>query len=623
MIKKKLLLSLFLAFLFSVSSFAQNAPVDIYIGSTNQLQLNWQNNFVTTAPTTSGSPYEGADHLLLDFNESGWWAYVEYGINGGAGLDLSGQTHLQYAWKSTNADPTVTLVCILTDINGKQSPAVTICSSGNSPSYQLDTIPLSMFGSLAFSDITTISFQVYAGAPWDGTAVGQFYLDAIQFVDYLNVKEGTTNILDYATYDFGSSSVGTSVATKTFTIENLHATTSLTLSGTPKIAISGANASDFTINETSTSSSIAAGGNTTFTITFTPSGSGTRTATISIANDYSENGTYQMDVTGTGIGPEINVKQGTNDIASSGSYDFGSSDVGVATSAITFTIENLGNADLNLTGSPLIDISGTDAADFTVDQTSTSSPVSASGSTTFTVTFTPSSMGPKSAVITIATDDMDEASYVINLTGTTPMPEINVKQGTNDIASSGSYDFGSSDVGVATSAITFTIENLGDGNLNLTGTPLIVVSGTDAADFAVDQTSTSSTVSASGSTTFTVTFTPSSAGAKSAAITIANDDSDEGSYVINLSGTGTTATGLLGSKSANSLEATVGPNPSNGIYTINASEKVDELIVSDCMGNIILNSSGTQIDLGNQTSGVYFLTIISGEKRFFGKLVKN
>ena len=62
--------------------------------------------------------------------------------------------------------------------------------------------------------------------------------------------------------------------------------------------------------------------------------------------------------------------------------------VGSASSAITFTVENLGTSDLNLTGTPRVAISGTDAAMFVVG-TQPDTPVAPSGSTTFTITFTP------------------------------------------------------------------------------------------------------------------------------------------------------------------------------------------------------------------------------------------
>ncbi|WP_207689893.1 choice-of-anchor D domain-containing protein [Desulfonema limicola] len=116
--------------------------------------------------------------------------------------------------------------------------------------------------------------------------------------------------------------------------------------------------------------------------------------------------------------PEINLKQGSADIASGGSYDFGNEAVGSDSGAVTFTIENTGLNYLYLEGSPQIDISGTNAADFTVDAALIPDKVEPLGSTTFTVTFAPSSIGAKTATITILSDDIDEASYTVTLNGT-------------------------------------------------------------------------------------------------------------------------------------------------------------------------------------------------------------
>jgi hypothetical protein len=74
--------------------------------------------------------------------------------------------------------------------------------------------------------------------------------------------------------------------------------------------------------------------------------------------------------------------------------------------------------------------------------------------------------------------------------------------------------------------------------------------------------------------------------------------------------------------SVNSFNAAVKPNPSNGIYSITTDEKIDEIIVTDFLGNIISQSSNMQVDLSNQSNGVYFLTIISGDKKSVEKLVK-
>ena len=115
------------------------------------------------------------------------------------------------------------------------------------------------------------------------------------------------------------------------------------------------------------------------------------------------------------------------------------------------------------------------------------------------------------------------------------VPEIAVEQpaGT-DIADGGSKDFGSVNVGTNFS-LGFTIKNA--GNADLTGLA-ITKDGTDQAMFTVTANPTAPVTGPNGSTTFTVRFAPTSAGTKTAAIHIANNDPDENPYDINLTGTG-------------------------------------------------------------------------------------
>ena len=134
-------------------------------------------------------------------------------------------------------------------------------------------------------------------------------------------------------------------------------------------------------------------------------------------------------------------------------------------------------------------------------------------------------------------------------------PEIDVKQGTSSIASGGDFNFGTILVG-AGSEITFLVENSGNADLVLDGTPKVTLSGAGADQFSVTQ-QPDSPVVPSGSTTFIVRFAPTSVGTKSALLGIANNDSDENPYVINLSGTGSVSDSLIkivyGSESGVSL----------------------------------------------------------------------
>jgi autotransporter-associated beta strand protein len=351
-----------------------------------------------------------------------------------------------------------------------------------------------------------------------------------------------TNIANNSTKDFGSVGQGLEKSL-TFTIRN-SGDLPLSLSGPPRVVISGTNAADFTVT-TQPNATIEAAGTTTFTVKLALSASavvGPRSAQLSIANNDSDKNPFVIKLSGTAVlPPEIAVEQPVgNNIATSGTQAFGNVGLGL-TNSLTFTIRNsaaVGAANLNLTGTPRVVVSGTNSADFTVT-TQPSASVAAAGSTTFTVRFAPSvSVGARIAQLSIANDDSDENPFVINLSGTAVLPpEIAVEQpaGTN-IANNGTKDFGIVGLGL-TNSLTFTISNSGDLPLSLTNTPQVAIIGTNAADFTIT-TQPSASVVAKGSTTFTVRFAPSvSVGARIAQLSIANDDSDENPFVINLSGT--------------------------------------------------------------------------------------
>lgn len=106
-------------------------------------------------------------------------------------------------------------------------------------------------------------------------------------------------------------------------------------------------------------------------------------------------------------------------------------------------------------------------------------------------------------------------------------PEINVKVTGTDTASGGTYF-----AGTASTSISFTIENTGDGALNLTGGNPIAVTG---AQFSpVNPTPGATSIPGGGTTGFTVDY--SQATGSVGTVTITSDDGDEGSYLINLTG---------------------------------------------------------------------------------------
>ncbi|ESU26939.1 cell surface calcium-binding acidic-repeat protein [Flavobacterium limnosediminis JC2902] len=123
-------------------------------------------------------------------------------------------------------------------------------------------------------------------------------------------------------------------------------------------------------------------------------------------------GTINSSITITGLS---NNTVAHNSLASTtNGTDFGQTQIAASPVLRNFTIKNIGSSTINLTGSPLVNIIG--STDFSVTSLPIT-PINTSGSTTFQITFNPSSIGTKSAQISIASNDTDENPYVFAITG--------------------------------------------------------------------------------------------------------------------------------------------------------------------------------------------------------------
>lgn len=145
-----------------------------------------------------------------------------------------------------------------------------------------------------------------------------------------------------------------------------------------------------------------------------PATSGNYTVTVNYSGSLT-NGTQNYSLIVTHLTPQdIDVQQpaGTA-VANGSSRDFGGVLPGSSIDRV-FTVLNTGAVDLtgvNLTRS------GTDAGSFSI-VTQPSATVFPGGSTTFTLRFTPGSVGLKTASLSIASNDPDENPYTLTLTGT-------------------------------------------------------------------------------------------------------------------------------------------------------------------------------------------------------------
>lgn len=226
--------------------------------------------------------------------------------------------------------------------------------------------------------------------------------------------------------DFGNVVVSSgATAQSTFTIENL-GDAQLTLSGTGPIDISGPNAGDFLVT-TQANAAVNGGQSTSFTIEFTPSETGFRVANVSIPNNDSDEGGFSFQIQGNGQEPAspqeivvqgngINIADGDNTPSALDGTDFGDAAFGGDSVQVNFTIMNTGETELALTGSPLVEITGTNADDFAVT-VQPDAQINGGASTTFTITFTPSGLGYHEATIHIPNTDANEGGFNFRIQG--------------------------------------------------------------------------------------------------------------------------------------------------------------------------------------------------------------
>jgi hypothetical protein len=213
--------------------------------------------------------------------------------------------------------------------------------------------------------------------------------------------------------------------------------------------------------------------------------------------------------------------------------DFGTTNTGTPVTR-TYTIQNTGTGTLTIGA-----ITFGDPTNYTVTTLPAAS-VAGGGSTTFVVTFNPTTGGTKDSTISIVTNDTDENPYNFAITGIgTPVPEINIQgNGANivDNAAGTSLanhtDFGST--AILTPVVrTYTIYNIGGADLTIGAITL-----GDVTNYTY--TSPSSPIIGGGSATFTVTYTPAAAGTHPTTISIVTNDGDENPYNFALTGTGST-----------------------------------------------------------------------------------
>ena len=137
--------------------------------------------------------------------------------------------------------------------------------------------------------------------------------------------------------------------------------------------------------------------------------------------------------------PEISIRGNGTEIASgsttfstTNNTDFGSIDTtGTASISKTFYVLNTDSGSLSLTGNPIVSLSGTGVANFSVT-TQPSSTIAVGDSSAFVISFDPGALGASSATVSIANNDADENPYTFDIQGTGDLPSLLPKRSATD-----------------------------------------------------------------------------------------------------------------------------------------------------------------------------------------------
>lgn len=432
------------------------------------------------------------------------------------------------------------------------------------------------------TNVTVIAAQNLR-ALLDASAANLMIAPAVQPPAALTpIADGATNAASPGT-DFGSTGVKKGTLDQTYTIYNL-GQANLELSGNPPVTITGAEAGDFTVTSQPTTP-ILPGANASFTVRFAPSAVGLRQATISVAHADSPANAFDFAIQGTGLGGGAGIigndSEGVTWVAIDNIQIHGNRFQSPHDMQIkelhAKLIELAGNfkcavySDTNGTADRLLR-SSVEVANATNGWNTfpLTAPLDLTAGAYYWLVIWGDTVGARVQYDSSGVSSWANYSYA-DLGGQWPDP-ISLTGGQNprtyclyaeglplgpvagpaiDLRGSGKLivsgdttpslldgsDFGSLGVGSGTQDRTFTIENLGDATLSLSGTPPVTITGPQAGDFQVTSPPATS-VAAGSNTTFTVRFRPTVRGLRSATVNIPNNSPSDNAYQFAIQGAG-------------------------------------------------------------------------------------
>ena len=214
---------------------------------------------------------------------------------------------------------------------------------------------------------------------------------------------GTTLSSGNSSVDYGSVLIGANTS-RTFVIRNLG---DILLTGITPV-LSGPDAADFQIL-TQGSSELPGGQSTNLSVRFSPSAGGLAQAILSISSNDPDENPFVIDLTATGVTPEITIRErNVGEITNGGSFDFGSVRVGDFVNKV-LEIWNDGTGNLTVTSST----NGSSV----FRGFSNLAAITSGRVRTVQLTFEPVEYGNNSETLVITSNDPDENPFTIQLRG--------------------------------------------------------------------------------------------------------------------------------------------------------------------------------------------------------------
>jgi hypothetical protein len=334
------------------------------------------------------------------------------------------------------------------------------------------------------------SLMLVSNAPTSPTAIP---LSGTGSVQVLRLTPSTTSL------SFGSQALNAS-ATQSVTLTN-------TGNSTVRISQVNVTGTGFTLNGSAPLVTLSAGQAASFSVTFIPTVAGSATGSASVISTAA-NSPLSISLSGVGTQPQISIVPAT--------VSFGTVTVG-QTNSQTITLSNPGTANLNITQS------AGPGAGFGLTGLVLPLTLAPGKSTTFTMSFTPTSGTSSSSTLTLVSNAPNSPT-TIPLSGTGLAPVLQLTPSTTSLS------FGSQALNAsATQSVTLT--NTGNAAVSISQVNVI------GTGFILNGSASLVTLSAGQTASFSVTFTPTVAGSATGSASVVSTAANS-PLSISLSGSG-------------------------------------------------------------------------------------